>query len=80
MPLITSLGLQPIHTSYNPKPGPFHLAYHLDWEATFDSYEPGDPIGYGPTERDAVVDLLNQHEEDLLDQLPQHAQFPELHL
>jgi hypothetical protein len=30
----------------------------FDWSATFDSYEPGDPIGRGPTEEDAVANLL----------------------
>lgn len=28
-----------------------------DWQATLDGYEPGDPIGHGPTEADAVCDL-----------------------
>lgn len=42
--------------------GPF------DWSAVTDSYEPGDPIGYGHTEQEAVVDLLEQI-ADLLEQL-----------
>jgi hypothetical protein len=36
---------------------------NFDWCATFDSYEPGDPIGCGYTEEAAVVDLLEQAEE-----------------
>jgi hypothetical protein len=36
---------------------------NFDWCATFDGYEPGDPIGYGYTEEAAVVDLLEQAEE-----------------
>jgi hypothetical protein len=29
-----------------------------DWRATRDGYEPGDKMGYGRTERQAVADLL----------------------
>lgn len=32
----------------------------FDWCATFNGYEPGDPIGYGPTEADAIADLWQQ--------------------
>ena len=28
-----------------------------DWQAVLDNYEPGEPIGYGPTEADAVCSL-----------------------
>ena len=31
-----------------------------DWQATLDGYEPGDPIGHGPTEGDAIADLMEQ--------------------
>jgi len=31
-----------------------------DWQAVLDNYEPGEPIGYGPTEADAVCDLYIQ--------------------
>jgi hypothetical protein len=34
-----------------------------DWSAVTDDYEPGHPIGRGPTEADAVRDLLEQLEE-----------------
>ena len=33
-----------------------------DWAATRDGYEPGDPIGRGPTEGEAILDLLWQEE------------------
>ena len=29
-----------------------------DWQAAEDGYEPGDAIGYGKTEAEAVADLL----------------------
>ena len=29
-----------------------------DWRATRDGYEPGDPMGYGPTPQAALADLL----------------------
>ena len=35
-----------------------------DWSAVRDGYEPGDPIGYGPTEADAIRDLLDQEYYD----------------
>jgi hypothetical protein len=31
---------------------------HSDWTAEFDGWEPGDPIGHGQTEADAVYDLF----------------------
>jgi hypothetical protein len=43
------------------KPGPTD---RFDWSATFDSYEPGCPIGHGPTEFHAIVDLLMQWEPE----------------
>lgn len=33
---------------------------NCDWQATIDGYEPGDPIGHGPSEGDAVADLYHQ--------------------
>lgn len=47
-----------INTHYNPKPMP---ARGFDWCATFDDYEPGDPMGYGATKEAAIADL---HAED----------------
>ena len=32
----------------------------LDWCATFDNYEPRQPIGHGDTEKEAIEDLLSQ--------------------
>lgn len=32
----------------------------LDWSATSDDYEPGDPIGWGRTEQEAIEDLKQQ--------------------
>jgi hypothetical protein len=29
-----------------------------DWQAVRDDYEPGDPIGHGATEAEAIEDLL----------------------
>jgi hypothetical protein len=34
-----------------------------DWSATTDNYEPGDPIGTGRTEADAIDDLVAQIED-----------------
>lgn len=35
----------------------------FDYTATFDGYEPGDPIGSGPTAYDAILDLLAEAED-----------------
>jgi hypothetical protein len=32
----------------------------FDWTATMDNYQPGDPVGKGQTEKDAIGDLLTQ--------------------
>ena len=32
----------------------------FDWSATLDGYEPGDPIGRGKTEAEAIADLEGQ--------------------
>ena len=34
-----------------------------DWSAHWDGYEPGDPIGYGRTEQEAIDDLVENYEE-----------------
>jgi len=34
--------------------------HRWDWSAVRNGYEPGDPIGRGPTEADAIRDLLDQ--------------------
>ncbi len=36
----------------------------LDWCAHFDNYEPGQPIGHGATEQEAIEDLKEQTEVD----------------
>ena len=41
-------------TTFDPPPIPDR---NHDWSARLDSYEPGEPIGYGSTEADAVYDL-----------------------
>lgn len=38
----------------------------FDWSAVFDGYEPGDLIGYGRTEAEAIADLRDQAEENEL--------------
>jgi hypothetical protein len=35
----------------------------MDWQATSDSYDEGDPVGHGLTELDAVKDLCEQFEQ-----------------
>jgi hypothetical protein len=34
----------------------------FDWSAVRDNYEPGQPIGYGRTEQEAIDDLKEQEE------------------
>lgn len=36
----------------------------FDWCATLEGYEPGDPIGRGPTKQAAIDDLLEQWSDD----------------
>jgi hypothetical protein len=36
----------------------------FDWSATFDGYEPGELVGYGPTEESAIKDLKDQIESE----------------
>jgi hypothetical protein len=49
-----------IKTDYWRKPIPTNAC---DWSAYRDGYEPGDSIGYGATEEEAIQDLLEQEEE-----------------
>lgn len=50
-----------INSQYNPKPIPDRS---WDWEAWQSAnYDLGSPTGYGPTENDAVSDLLQQLED-----------------
>jgi len=48
-----------IVTSYICPPIPFR---NYDWCATYDGYEPGEPIGYGRTEQEAILDLLERRD------------------
>lgn len=59
-----------LHTNYWAKPIP---PRQFDWSATLGSYEPGDPIGYGSTEADAVYDLFMQIEEREAEQAERSA-------
>lgn len=47
---------QPIETEYVYPPIPDR---RFDWSAVRHGYDIGDPIGRGPTEQDAIDDLLN---------------------
>lgn len=44
-----------IRVYYDPKPDPNESH---DWVAYFDSYEPGEPIGYGATRDGAIAALM----------------------
>jgi hypothetical protein len=48
-----------IITEYVRPPIPSRLC---DWSAQREDYEPGDCIGYGPTEESAIQDLKEQEE------------------
>lgn len=52
--------MRAIHTEHVYPPIPER---QYDWQATFDGYEPGDPVGYGPTKEAAIADLIEQQEE-----------------
>jgi hypothetical protein len=49
-----------IRTSYIYPPIPIR---QFDWSAVDDNYEPGDPIGYGATEQEAIENLKQLIEE-----------------
>lgn len=61
--------MNPIITAYDPPPIPMR---QFNWSAVRDGYDggdrwaggdvPGDPIGYGRTEAEAVADLLEQED------------------
>lgn len=46
-----------IRTEYDPKPLPVR---EYDWQAVNDDYEPGDTIGFGASQEEAVADLLEK--------------------
>jgi hypothetical protein len=49
-----------IITSYDFPPIPLRC---FDWSAYLEGYEPGAPLGRGPTKEAAIADLLEQIEE-----------------
>lgn len=51
-----------IDTEYDPKPIPLRS---MDWMATFDGYiGPGDLVGTGATEQEAIDDLREKAEDE----------------
>jgi len=46
-----------INTTYENPPIPMR---NLDWSAYAEGYEPGDALGHGATEDEAIKDLLDQ--------------------
>lgn len=50
-----------IITKYDPPPIPFR---ECDWSAVFEDYDLGSPIGHGPTEQDAIEDLMQEATEE----------------
>lgn len=42
----------------------------FDWQANLDDYEPGQPIGFGKTERDAIIALLDEVADRKADEEP----------
>lgn len=46
-----------IETTYSPPP---IVSRKYDWVAIFQGYEPGDLVGYGETEQEAIEDLKSQ--------------------
>lgn len=55
-------GYRIIHVEFIYPPIPIRTH---DYQATFEGYEPGDPIGHGPTEAAAIADLFEEYESDL---------------
>jgi len=51
--------MRQIITSYECPPIP---SREYDWSASREDWDWGDLIGYGPTEQDAIDDLLEQEE------------------
>ena len=48
---------RPVQTAYINPPIPSRA---FDWQATHEGYEPGEPIGYGATEQEAIEDLAGE--------------------
>jgi hypothetical protein len=49
-----------VHTSHECPPIPVR---NYDWAAYGDDYEPGYPVGRGPTEQQAIFDYVMQMED-----------------
>lgn len=49
-----------VHTAHVYPPIPSRTT---DWSAVDDNYEPGCPVGWGPTEQAAIDNLVEQLEE-----------------
>jgi len=49
-----------ISTGYTGSLNPSHA-----WSAMEEGYDPGDPVGYGPTEQEAIDDLIDQLDEPI---------------
>ncbi|HZP68350.1 MAG TPA: hypothetical protein VFB29_00270 [Pseudolabrys sp.] len=60
-----------IVTTYDPPPIPTRSC---DWRAMWDGYEPGDAIGFGRREIDAVADLIDQTPDVPLDAIIPYGQ------
>ena len=56
-----AVGKWKVITSHDRPPIPIRS---MDWSAMLDGYEPGDPIGTGATELDAIADLFEQIEQE----------------
>ena len=51
------MAIQKIITNFDYPPIPIR---DMDWSAFLEGYEPGDPVGRGPTEAAAIDDLVEQ--------------------
>lgn len=51
--------MKKIEVEYNPPPIPNRK---FDWMATWEGYDRGDPIGFGATEAEAILDLQRETE------------------
>ena len=48
-----------IETQYVNPPIPIN---NFDWQATYEGYDEGDPVGHGATEQAAIEDLIEKTE------------------
>jgi hypothetical protein len=52
-----------INTTFWKKPIPRSVGRKYDWEATYEDYQGGDPMGFGATEAEAIEDLKAAYAE-----------------